>query len=270
MLTQDLLNLKYHCQSQRLWLIGGTSESVELAIAIAALNLSCTVTVTTTAAQALYPETPSLRVKVGCLHDQQLAEFWQQEQITAILDASHPYAVEISRIAIAAAINHHIPYLRFERQRVQEQPNNSQVIYLDSFDTLINGNYLYQQRVLLTLGYKALPLFRNWQDRATLFARILPSVTSLQAASDAGFSSDQLIAIRPPVSAELEQALWHHWQISLVVTKASGVAGGEEIKQKVAVELGIPLIVIQRPIIEYPQQTSDFSMALAFCQRYLR
>jgi precorrin-6A/cobalt-precorrin-6A reductase len=64
-------------------------------------------------------------------------------------------------------------------------------------------------------------------------------------------------------------ALWRHWDISLVVTKASGVAGGEATKRQVAAQLGIPLIVIERPVVEYPQQTSDITVALAFCQRYL-
>jgi precorrin-6A/cobalt-precorrin-6A reductase len=68
----------------------------------------------------------------------------------------------------------------------------------------------------------------------------------------------------------LEKALWQQWDISLVVTKASGTAGGEDIKRTVAAQLGIPLIVIDRPVVEYPQQTSDLSVAIEFCrQQYL-
>ncbi|MEQ8963440.1 MAG: precorrin-6A reductase, partial [Coleofasciculus sp. C2-GNP5-27] len=143
------------------------------------------------------------------------------------------------------------------------------VITLDSFETLVVGDYLNQQRVLLTVGYKVLSLFQDWQARSTLFARILPAVTSLEAAIAAGFSRDRIIALRPPVPYELEMALWRHWDISLVVTKASGVAGGEATKRQVAAQLGIPLIVIKRPVVKYPQQTSDITVALAFCQRYL-
>jgi precorrin-6x reductase len=127
------------------------------------------------------------------------------------------------------------------------KPDNPQVISLDSFNTLLASDYLHQQRVLLTIGYKALHLFCSWQERSTLFARILPAVKSLEAATAAGFASDRIIALRPPVTAELEKALWRHWDISLVVTKASGVAGGEDVKRSVAAELGIPLIVIARP-----------------------
>jgi precorrin-6A/cobalt-precorrin-6A reductase len=172
-------------------------------------------------------------------------------------------------MAIRAATARQLPYLRFERLAVDAQTDTSQVIALDSFENLLAGDYLYQQRVLLTIGYKALPLFRTWQDRSTLFARILPALTSLEAAIAAGFSSDRLIALRPPVAAELEKALWRHWDISLVVTKASGVAGGEDIKRTIAAELGIPLVVIARPVVGYPQKTSDLSVALEFCRSHI-
>ncbi len=254
---------------ERLWLIGGTTESATLAHAIASLGLPCTVTVTTAAAEALYPTTPMLWVQVGRLDVGQLEQFLQEQRIAAILDASHPYAVEISRMAITAAADRHIPYLRFERVAVDTEADNPQVITLDSFNTLLASDYLHQQRVLLTIGYKALHLFCSWQERSTLFARILPAVKSLEAATAAGFASDRIIALRPPVTAELEKALWRHWDISLVVTKASGVAGGEDVKRSVAAELGIPLVVIARPTIDYPQQTSDLSVALEFCRSHV-
>ena len=253
----------------RLWLIGGTSESIALARAIASLGLPCTISVTTAAAEALYPKHPRLRVQVGRLDVGKLDQFFRKEQIAAILDASHPYAVEISRMTTRAAAQWQIPYLRFERPTVDARSDNSQVIWLDSFETLLVGDYLLGQRVLLTVGYKTLPLFHSWQDRSTLFARILPAVTSLEAAIAAGFTSDRIIALRPPVSAELEKVLWRHWDISLVVTKASGAAGGEEIKRSVAAELGMPLVIIARPPVDYPQQTSDFCVALEFCRSYV-
>ena len=272
----------------RIWLIGGTSESARIAEAIAGEGLPCTVTVSTKAAQALYPGNPELKVRVGQISSAQISFFCAQEQIVAVVDASHPYAVAISQGAIAAATESPIPYLRYERPHVGDRErgvggegergrsfcslsseSTEAVIELDSFDLLIVGNYLEGRRVLLTIGCKALPLFQPWQDRATLFARLLPDVNSLEVAATAGFTPDRLIALRPPISTQLEKALWHQWQISLVVTKASGQAGGEDVKRSVAAELGIPLIVIARPRIAYPQQTSDLSEVLAFCRRHL-
>ncbi|MCS6791429.1 MAG: cobalt-precorrin-6A reductase [Oscillatoriaceae bacterium SKYG93] len=256
--------------SRRIWLIGGTSESALIAEALAhETELSCIITVTTEAAKKLYPKNPLLEVWVGKLDIENIGKFLQEQQIAAILDASHPHAAEISKLAIATAAQYQIPYLRYERPpAIPPSPNpgktNENIIQIDSFETLVAGDFLTQQRVLLTIGYRFLSLFRPWQEKATLFARILPSLTALEAALNAGFTSDRLIAIRPPISIELERALWQQWQISMVVTKASGKAGGEDIKRVLAAELGKSLIIIKRPPVKYPKQTSNIADVLEF------
>jgi len=247
------------------WIIGGTSESVMVAQAIAGNNFSCVVTVTTASAVKLYPVLPNLRIRVGQLKEFQIHDFIQQEKIIAIVDASHPYAIAISETVIKVAQSLHLPYLRYERG---ELVPNQNITVLENFQTLLTGNYLTNQRVLLTVGYKILPRFKIWQSQAVLFARILPSMESLKVALDSGFTSDRLIAIRPTISMDLEKALWQQWNISLVVSKASGQAGGEDLKQKVSQALGIPLIVIARPKVDYPQQTSNLDEVLRFCYQY--
>ncbi len=247
------------------WVIGGTSESVIVAQAIAENNFFCIVTVTTADAIKLYPVLPNLRIRVGQLNEFQIHEFIQQEKIIAIIDASHPYAIAISETAIKIAQNLQIPYLRYER--IALSPNKN-ITELKDFEMLLTGNYLTNQKVLLTVGYKVLPRFKIWQSQSVLFARILPSIESLKVALDSGFTSDRLIAIRPPIDVDLEKALWQQWNISLVVSKASGQAGGEEIKQIVAQILGISLIIIARPKINYPQQTNDLNNVLIFCHQH--
>ena len=251
----------------QIWLIGGTQESARIARLLAQADIPALVTVTTPTAVNLYPPSPCLEVLVGKLDSSQIGQFLSQYQIVAVVDASHPYAVAISQTAIAATKAHNIPYLRYERPAITSQIDR--VIELESFPALLTGNYLQNQRVMLTVGYQALPLFQPWQERATLFARILPNVESLKVALNAGFPPDRLIALRPPLSLELEQALWQHWQISLVVTKASGTAGGEDLKRTLAAQLNIPLIVIKRPQLDYPQQTSDLAAVLSFCRLYI-
>ena len=236
------------------------------------MHLPCTISVTTEEARSLYPQTPLLRIKVGRMKAVEIERFLRDETIVAILDASHPYAVEISQKAIAASRQHHLPYLRYERPRVERTrksaSSNSPITFLKSFEQLLAENYLQGRRVLLTVGYQPLPLFKTWQEKATLFARILPSTIALETALAAGFTSNRIIAIRPPVPANLERELWYHWQISLVVTKASGQPGGEDVKRTVAAELGISLVVITRPTVDYPRQTSDVSAALEFCHTF--
>ncbi len=265
-----------NCQGAgRIWLIGGTRESGELARALLQAQIPCTVTVTTEAARSLYPHAAGLHVWVDRLDLQSLPNFLQTQRITAVLDASHPFAVEISELAIAVANKFQLPYLRYERPEIapaELRPDelllNSRELSFENLDALFTSNILIGQRTLLTIGYRFLHRFYPWQQRATLFARILPSTTALEAALAAGFTSDRLIALRPPVSAEVERALWQQWQISMVVTKASGKPGGEDVKRQLAAELGVNLALINRPLVFYPQQTSNLKAAVEFCQHH--
>jgi precorrin-6A/cobalt-precorrin-6A reductase len=234
-------------------------------------SLPCIVTATTESARSLYTNISGLHIRIGKLDSQSLPKFLREQQIAAILDASHPFAVEVSELAIEAANEFQIPYLRYERPLAETVSPDGEVQfapkYFDSFESLLADHLLLKQRVLLTVGYRSLHQFQAWQERTTLFARILPSEMALKAALGAGFTSDRLIAIRPPVSAQLERALWQQWQISMVVTKASGTSGGEDVKRQVAEELGVQLIVVDRPAIHYPRQTSELTAAIEFCQQ---
>jgi len=254
--------------AKNIWLIGGTTESVSIAKAIASSRIPFIVTVTTESAQSLYAS--DAQTQVRCMDGRAMRGFCREKSVGAIVDASHPYAVEVSQNAIATAQAIDISYLRYERNSCNssvDAKSSSPIIPLDSWETLLAGDYLTGKRVLLTVGCKTLPLFKSWQDRATLFARVLPQTESLKIALAAGFTSDRLIAIRPPISVDLETALWQQWQISLVVTKASGKAGGEDIKRQVANDLNIPLIIISRPKVVYPQQTSCLDEVVAFCRQ---
>ncbi|MEM8723658.1 MAG: cobalt-precorrin-6A reductase [Cyanobacteria bacterium P01_G01_bin.39] len=249
----------------KVWLIGGTSDSKIIADMLMKADIPLVLSVTSSTARTLY--SAGAEVLVGTMDSSAMKTFCVQNAIATVIDASHPYATAVSRQAIATATQLNLPYLRYERNNFKPDStvDKQSVIELDSFEDLLAGNYLRGQRVFLTVGCKILPQFQSWQNRATLYARVLPKVASLSTALAAGFTSDHLIAIRPPISIEMETALWHQWQISLVVTKASGAPGGEDIKYQVAANLGIPLIVVKRPQICYPQQTSNLSEIVAFC-----
>lgn len=249
----------------QVWLIGGTSESRAIAQVLMQNQIPCVITVTTEAARQLYPIAESLTVQVGALSQGELPAFLRTYGVGAIVDASHPHAVEISQNAIHVAHKLQLPYLRYERPVV----SHPSVRTLPDWETLLEGDYLTNQRVLLIVGYRMLHRFVPWHDRATLFVRLLPSLTAIAAAQNAGFDNRRIIALRPPITPELEAALWQQWQISLVVAKSSGTAGGEDVKQQVAEQRQVPLILIARPPITYPQQTQDLRRIVEFCTHHL-
>ncbi|NET08648.1 MAG: cobalt-precorrin-6A reductase [Merismopedia sp. SIO2A8] len=256
-------------RATRVWLIGGTHESALLAGAIAQHHMPQTVTVTTDSARSLYPTLAPSDIWTVVLTPKTLPSFLASQDIGAILDASHPFATGISELAIATATDYHLPYLRYERPATPIPHHPPDRIRVETIDAVLDKDYIKDKRVLLTVGYRFLHRFKCWQDHSTLFARILPSLPALNAAREAGFSPERLIALRPPLSIALETALYQHWDISTVITKASGRAGGEDIKQQATAQLGLQLITIDRPLVSYPQQTHLLEDAIAFCRQHI-
>ncbi|HEY9751616.1 MAG TPA: precorrin-6A/cobalt-precorrin-6A reductase, partial [Coleofasciculaceae cyanobacterium] len=111
----DSINLGF------IWLIGGTGESAELANQLTQAGIPVVVTVTTESARSLYPALPRSQVWIGRLTPETIRDFIQTHQICKILDASHPFAVEISQLAIATATQLNLPYLRFERPSLKRE-----------------------------------------------------------------------------------------------------------------------------------------------------
>lgn len=246
--------------SQYLWLIGGTSESVKIAELISQANIPCLTSITTNEALKLYAHISGLIFWVGTIDTKQIISFLKQYQIQLVVDASHPYAVQISQATIQACHTTNICYFRYERPSIKKYV--PLVTHFSSLEQLLKSNQLKNKRVLLTIGCKSLHLFKNYHHQAKFFARILPYPESLKMATKAGFKGDRLIAMRPPFSFEWEKALWQLWQISLVVSKASGILGGEDLKVKVAQALNIRLIIINRPKINYPFVTSNWQILI--------
>ncbi|MEM8502745.1 MAG: precorrin-6A reductase [Cyanobacteria bacterium P01_D01_bin.1] len=242
-----------------LWLIGGTSESRAIAQRLSQQGCSWIATVVTPSATRLYQRLTG-QVRVGALDTGSIQALIERYGVRAIVDASHPFATEISQQAMATGL----PYLRFERQAYSlSTPAES----LPDLEALLQPQYLENRRVFLTLGIKALPRFQPWHQRACLWARILP--TAEAQALRAGFRKGRLVCDRPGRDIAAEKALWQRLGVDTVVTKASGAPGGMPVKLAAAQALGVRLLVIARPALAYPRQTHDLDEVMAFCLRKL-
>ena len=279
-MSKQACTLHKNCD-RSVWLIGGTSESAKLASALLAAHIPFVVTVTTKAARQLYPE--PTRVVVGQLTPDRMEDFVRTYCIGCVLDASHPFASVISKSAIATvqqieAKNQAIAYIRYERRTVskgdvQTSAGCDRTLTFESIETLFDHLQHHKHRILFTLGYRTLVSYASHiaklRQKSQLFARILPSPAAISAAVAVGFSSKEIVALRPPISYDLEKAIWQRWNISCVVAKASGEASGEIVKRQLAAELDVRLALLKRPQITYPHQTEDISQAVQFCKEQL-
>jgi precorrin-3B C17-methyltransferase len=181
----------------------------------------------------------------------------QQSGAVAIIDATHPFATEISSQLTQLSAELNVPYIRYERP----------VVALPSFaqqapDMPAAARMAIElgRRIFVATGIKDLDAFvtQSEAEHREWFLRITPDSGSLELALKAGIPRSHICAMQGPFSTDFNLALWSAWRVDCVVTKDSGEAGGFHSKAEAADKLGIPFIVVRRPQCSYPVVVSDF------------
>jgi len=203
-----------------------------------------------------------VRVEARGFTEESLTAFLAGGEADLVLDATHPFAVRITRIAHKVCRGLGVPYVRYERPD-WEPPFGTRLV--NSFAEAAEILPALGTRVLLTIGAKQLKHFAALQERLHLMARILPSVLSLQQALAVGFTPDRLLCLRPPFSREFNRAILREYRIGVLVTKASGREGGVEEKVLAAADLGIEVVMIRRPDQADLPGTSSLAAAVQAC-----
>ncbi len=250
--------------TKRILLLSGTSEGPPLARALLEAGFAVRATVTRPEARdSLFgPLLRDVLVEARGFTEESLAAFLAERQADLVLDATHPFAVRITRIAQGVCRRLGVPYVRYERPDWEPPAGTQQVDSFAQAASLLPAG----ARVLLTIGSKQLKHFAPLQGRLHLVARILPSAASLEQALAAGFTPDRLLCLRPPFSREFNKAILREYRIDLLVTKASGREGGVEEKVLAAGDLGIGVIVIRRPEPQGTPGVSSVEAAVRACR----
>jgi precorrin-6x reductase len=244
-------------------LLSGTSEGRILSACLRAEGVPFVASVTTPEARRLFADIePTPEVLVTRFSGDALVTFLRERRVRAILDATHPFAQRISEQAIQAAAQEHIPYVRYERPARGFAAGSAEILVRPTIEAAVRVCLEYGTRIFVTTGAKTLHLFREVIAAKQVVARILPTVASLSQALDAGLPPAQILALRGPFSQELECALLRQYHIDLLVTKDSGAAGGLETKLTAAAALHVPVVVVSRPQLTYPNLYHDLEQAV--------
>ncbi|WP_371466794.1 precorrin-6A/cobalt-precorrin-6A reductase [Leptotrichia wadei] len=136
------------------------------------------------------------------------------------MDASHPYAQNISNIVISMVsyLNERniaekkIKYVRFERKILDYGTEN--VFQFKSLKELIAFlNKFENKNILSTLGSNSLVELRGIEEKNNLFIRILPTTVSIQNAEKLGYLPKNIIAMQGPFSKEMNVAILKNYKI---------------------------------------------------------
>jgi len=245
-------------QTPPVWVFSGTSDGNALASRLRERGYPIVVsTATEYGADLASEDLPGVFVRSGRMGTEARRRELENSGARAIVDATHPFATAISSQLMGLSKVLKIPYLRYERPRAA---NTYPAILCESAGEAAAQSIARGSRIFLATGVKDLALFINHEgaSRREWYVRIAPDSDSLQRVLGLGVPRANICAMQGPFSKEFNEALWRSWGVDCVVTKESGVTGGFLMKSEAAHSLGIPLIVVDRPHVDYPTVAYDF------------
>jgi precorrin-6A/cobalt-precorrin-6A reductase len=225
-------------QSAHILILGGTGEGIALAGAF--LLLPGIKVISSLAGRVANPRLPPGEVRIGGFGGADgLAHYLRTHKITAMIDATHPFARNMGWNAAAAASAAQVPLLRYERPPWMPAAGD-RWIEVDDWDDAITVLRTSSKRAFLALGRQELAPF-------TALSEVAFVIRSVER-PDAGlhFKDAEFILARGPFHLEDERALLESRRIDSIVCKNSG-GNATDAKLQAARELGIQVVMQRRP-----------------------
>lgn len=229
-------------------LFGGTSQGRLLSQELSARNITHYYSTKTAVS---YRPTGGSESLHGAMSAAQIAKFCKDHSIRAIADASHPFAENLHYELNDASVWCGVPLLRLERE-FGERVSHPLVHYAKDYDAAAEFIYRLPARVILAAtGVNTITKLRRiWHEghRRVIF-RVLDSAASRDQAMALGLQADDVLCMPAPLSAAHELALLRQLGADAVLSKETGTDGGLVFKISACIAYGIPICIINRPLL---------------------
>lgn len=173
-----------------------------------------------------------------------LQAFLQAERITHVVDATHPFAAQMSSNAVQACAGAGVPLLALERPPWQAQSGDVWQ-HVPDIAAAVQALPAEPARVFLAIGRQHVAPFLGCAQHWYLLRLVDPVVDSVL---DLRAQRGHVVLDRGPFTVEGDHALLQVYGITHVVSKNSGGAGAQA-KLTAARERSLPVILIDRPSI---------------------
>jgi precorrin-6A/cobalt-precorrin-6A reductase len=223
----------------RVLILAGTTEASDLARLLATDHRF--ETTLSLAGRTSKPRTQPARTRMGGFGGPDgLAAWLQQQAIEAVIDATHPYADQISSNAVTACERLAIPLATIMRPAWQPQPGD-RWLTVPNAEAAADALGPAPRRVFLSLGRLELGAFAASPQHHYVARTIEPPEEGVVLPHDMS-----LIFDRGPFDEQAETALLQQEKIDVLVSKNSGGAA-TYAKITATRKLGIPVVMIARP-----------------------
>ncbi|WP_347093893.1 cobalt-precorrin-6A reductase [Sphingomonas parapaucimobilis] len=231
-------------------LLGGTTEASALATALAARGERA---VLSYAGRTEAPRAQAIPTRIGGFGGVEgLADHMRREGVTHLVDATHPFAARISANAIAAAERAGVQLLALTRPEWVEGPGDRWTRVADT-EQAVAALGSDPARIFLALGRQTIGDFASAPQHFYLLRFV--------DAAEPTLPHHHLVVDRGPFTLAGELALLREHQIQVIVAKNAG-GSGARAKLDAARELGLPVVMIDRPFIPPRPQVSSVAAVL--------
>lgn len=181
------------------------------------------------------------------LNLEQIIEVIKFNNINIFIDASHPYALEVTKNVVKACAVCKIPYIRYERPSVVEKYESyEKLMQVDTYEDIEECVRSIKGNILNTSGSRNMDRILKLGLENRIIHRVLPSLKVMEECFNLGVKVDDLIAIKGPISYDLNLSFIKEYNAKAIIMKDSGVEGGTREKLEAAIAAGIYAIVIKR------------------------
>lgn len=249
-------------------LISGTSEGKEMLRELNKYTDNILVSTATSYGGELLKEYKYAVLNDKPLNNSEMKSMFIENKVHVVIDASHPYALEVSENLMKVCCELSIKYIRLERKSVVQQfINEDKVVIVNSYEELYSHLKDIEGNILNTTGSRNLGKILNLGLSNRIVHRVLPTLKVLQDCSELGVRVEDIIAIKGPIGYDLNKSFIKEYDAKAVILKDSGNEGGTEEKIKAAIDMGVCAFIIGRKNLNYDNifyEAEDITRELGF------
>ena len=253
-----------------IFVAAGTQDGRELAGFLLEQGYEVTASVVSRYGEQLLRRYKGIVVNEKPLDAEGLKSYLKEHGARLLVDASHPYAANVSRNVMDACHALGIPYLRYERASTPVA--YPKVFRVGDYEEAAKRASELGKNIFLTTGSRNLKAFKEspYLRDCRIVARVLPSPEVISGMTAMGFTPKDIVALQGPFSQGLNEELFRQYGAEVVVTKNGGQVGGADTKIAAAEALGLPVVLIERPPMDYDNVAGSFEEVLSFLKERLQ